>query len=73
MTAETKFGPLESLVGRTFEKDGEYRSFESVYPFQIAVLGKRGRLVAGSVIAVDAAWLPSALLDWLSGAEEVAQ
>jgi hypothetical protein len=68
---ETKFGPLESLVGRTFEKDGnrltvalvrapeEHYSPDVEHVFAIDGFGRRGEI-----------WL-EAFLRFLSGAEEV--
>ena len=67
----TKFGPLESLVGRTFERDGEYRFVSGIYPFGVAVMGQVGAMVGNSVVGTDVAWEPEAFLRWCSGAVEV--
>ncbi len=67
--SETKFGPLESLVGRTFERDGMRRTVTRFVPWSDthgdiywARPGKAPRLKP---------IYSGYFVDWLSGATEV--
>lgn len=68
--SDTPFGPLESLVGRAFERDGEQRKVDGVSD-QLALVTLGGALLGTTSAPIRAYIRHDPLIVWLSGAEEV--
>jgi len=70
---DTPFGPLESLVGRTFERDGLKRKVNRVDTYGYGP--GRGNVFwgrPGGFSRLQPTWLPN-FLKWLEKAKEVTQ